>query len=795
MDLKILLRSILKEKIKNLLIVSGLTIGFSGFIILQMLINIELGYDTFHHDHSSIYRIITALKSEEGNQSIALSGGGLKDYLSESFPSIKSVTHFIPIYYGVKVVTNTESLVEEKGLYVDENFNDVFDFSIISGESKSMFSNVNTIALTRSLAIKYFGDVNVIGEEMSIDDGFGTRTFKVTGVYNDVVENSSIQFDFLVSRKSYKHWDKFLNRTNKNYFFTYLRFENALSKEDKTYIESNLDDRGGRLNLNSHIKKAHFLQQIQKTHLDTAVEYDISDKTEPKQIYILWFISLSIITITSINFINTNTIQSASKIKILGMTKIFGHKNPFVKILVLDSLLKSLVALFIAVLLVVFFNRSVFEQLFHFKLYLPSKYPIFIWMTICVAVGIIGGLIPAYYLRKKKTVDMVKGKILITHGKYSNLKLTSLIIQLSIVIVLMITTTIIIKQLNYIDDKEVGYSKTDKVLIPAPQGVDNSSYLEFITRAKNLHYIKLVGISLDPFYTKYRPTNIKIGDNSEIEAKVLYNMVNKEFIPAMGIAMKKGKNFSGIYSSDTVSVIINESASKLFIGKEILNTIVSSDIPWYNNKKFRVIGIMKDFHFESFNNSIEPLLYYCIPFEDFAGDITINYENDGLSKLRDDLSKVWKSSGIETPLEMESLENAYTAIYRQQGLLRNVSGSFTILTLFLSLFGLFAYLKNNIEFKTKELAIRRILGATTLHIYYNLNKEILMLFFISIVISIPVGFYICTKWLEQFAYHTTIDFDNFVVPVICTIMIIILIGLYELYAILSKKTTDVLNYE
>ena len=128
MDLKILLRSIFKEKIKNLLIVIGLAIGFSGFTIPQMLTNIGLSYDTFHHDHSNIYRIITELKSEEGNQRIALSGGGLKDYLIESFPSIESVTHFIPIYYGVKVVTDTESLVEEKGLYVDENFNDVFDF-------------------------------------------------------------------------------------------------------------------------------------------------------------------------------------------------------------------------------------------------------------------------------------------------------------------------------------------------------------------------------------------------------------------------------------------------------------------------------------------------------------------------------------------------------------------------------------------------------------------------------------------------------------------------------------------
>jgi len=325
--------------------------------------------------------------------------------------------------------------------------------------------------------------------------------------------------------------------------------------------------------------------------------------------------------------------------------------------------------------------------------------------------------------------------------------------------------------------------------------VDNFSYLKFINSAKNIHYIKHIGISWFPFFSKYRQINIKSGNDDEVESKVLWNMVNSDYIPSMGIKIKDGNNFRGIYSYDTMSVIINETASKLFIGKDTINSIITADIPLYDNNKFRVIGIMKDFHFESFSNSIEPLFYFCIPFEDFAGDITINFEIGELENVEKDLLSIWKSSGIETPLEFETLNNAYVGTYKEQNLLASVSRSFTMLTLFLALFGLFAYLKFNIEFKTKESAIRRILGATTLRIYYSLNKEILILFLISIVIAVPVGIYICTKWLSQFAYHTTIDFESFIIPICFTLLAIILIGIYELYAILSQKTSDVLKNE
>jgi putative ABC transport system permease protein len=796
MNLKIVLRSFLKEKSKFLLIISCLAVGFMGFLILQLYIGLQLSYDTFHRDYENIYRVVASTVTTDGENRIALSDGGLKDYLTETFPSIKSATHFIPIYYGIKVTSGQKSFVEEKGLYVDEDFNHVFDFSIISGDPKSMFNDVNSIALTKSLAIKYFGSVDVLGKELSIDDGFGLKQLVISGIYDEVPMNSSIRFDFLISNKTYPFWDRLRERANKNYFFTYLRFEDKIEKGDKSFIESDINTRNSTFNLqHTADSRTYSIQPMQKTHLDALVEYDLSDKVEPKQIYILLFISLSIVIIATINFINTNTIQSASKIKLLGMVKIFGHRNPFTEILVLDSVLKTLLALCVAIFFVVYLNGSILKQFLGFELSFPSIGLMSGLMFICVLIGVAGGVIPANYLKKKKISELVKGKNVLNRGKHSKLKLTSLTVQLTIVVVLLITTSVVMKQLDYFHDKDVGYNRTDKILIPAPQGADNGMYLNFINGVRSLHYVKNVGVSLTSFYSKYRPLIFKIDENSEEEHKGLYNMINMDYLPAMGIEMKEGKNFSGIYSTDTLGVIVNEAAAKLFGQEEILNSVITANVLLYGNREFRVVGVMKDFHFEPFSKSIEPLFYFCLPFDDFAGDITISHLGSSENDLRCDLHTQWKKSGIEIPLEYESLDFAYSQTYKAQSRLESIADSFTILILFLAVFGLFGYLKHNIDFKTKESAIRRVLGASIKDIYFNLNKEILLLFFVSIIIACPIGYFISMKWLAQFVYRSEIGLGNFLIPIASTLLLISLVGLYELFAIISQKTTDVLKSE
>lgn len=789
--LRLVLRNILRERLRFLLLVASLAVGFGGFTIISLVLNKELGYDRFHADYQSIYRVITKTASDNGDAQIPRADGALKEYLEKSIPSVQSVTHFIPVYYGVKVKSDNEYFVEKGGLYVDNSFNKVFDFKTISGSRNTMFSQVNSIALTKDFALKYFGDTDVLGKELAIDDGWGLRNVVVTGIYEPVPDNSSLKFDFLLTGRSYGNWGLLLERKALS-FFTYLRFKSESGRSDRDFVESSLNDRLTALNNLNRNARSQYLQAIQEIHLSTDISADLPGKMEPNQVYVLWFIALSIIIITSINFINTNAILAASKIKFLGLLKILGHANPFSSVLVLDSIIKCLAALSVVLVLLITTGRAIFAEMFGYRLYLPL-YMVLVLVMICLVIGFAGGLIPAKFLSGRRLADLIKGRRLMAMGRYSRLKSASLTIQLFVVTVLMIITSVVISQIDYTDSLDVGYKKSGRMLIPAPVGI-GGNYLSFINGARDLHYTRWVGVSMNPFYSQYREAAMKI---DQTEYSVQFNMINKDYLSSMGIEITEGNNFTGNYSSDTISAIINETAARQFgrHGEPVLNAIITAHLPLYRNHEFRVIGIMKDFHFESLKSKIEPLVFFSFPFDDFVGDVTIAFEKGQLDNLRKDLPALWKQSGIETPFGFELLEDAFVETHKDENLLGRISKSFTLLAFFLALFGLFAYLRQSTELKNKEFAIRRVLGATALNIYYNLNREMLIFFVVSTIIAVPIGYYSAARWLSQFAYHTGIHTGNFLIPISLALAVMMFIGLYILRDILSRKAAEILKSE
>ncbi|CAN5445949.1 ABC transporter permease [soil metagenome] len=788
--IQIVLRNIFRERLNFLLSVIHLAVGFCGFTLVLLVVSKELSYDKFHKNYENIYRVVTVIESESGNVQIPKAYGALKEYIEESVSTIQSVTHFIPVNYGIKVKINDKYFDENSGVYVDESFNDVFDFKIIAGDPNTMFTQVNSIALTRDLAIKYFGSIDVIGSGLTIDDGWGLRTVLITGIYEQVPDNSSLKFEFLLTGRSYANWTK-LSDSNTLSFFTCINLKDKLDENNKNILESNLNNWLTVLNNLNNKVKSQYLQPIQKNHLSTDIQNDLSGKIEPNQIYILWFTALSIIILTSINFINTNSIHASSKVKFLGLLKIFGQKSPIFRILIIDSCVKCIIAFFVVLLLANFVGKPIFSEIYGYKLPLTSDM-FFILFIICLGIGIVAGLIPTMLLCGMRSIDLVKGKSLMALGKYPKLKLTSLTIQLFIVVVLMAVTTVVIKQINYTNSLDMGYDKSEKMLIPAPKGIGGNS-AGFVDAVRDLPYTRWIGTSMFSFYSDYREANMKI---NQTDFNLTYNLVDKDYLGSMGIEIKEGENFSGFYS-DTIGAILNETAALLISGsndRSIINSIIKINLPWYSNNEFRIIGIMKDFHFKSLKSKIEPLVFFYLP-EDATGVTTIAFEPGQLENLREYLPVLWRQNGIETPFEYELLEDAFAETYKDQNLLGSISKSFTMLAFFLALFGLFAYLKHNLEFKKKEFAIRRILGATPLNIFYNLNREILTFFIISTIIALPVAYYGSIRWLSQFAYQTNLALSTFLIPISLILVVVILIGVYFLHYILTEKTTDILKVE
>jgi putative ABC transport system permease protein len=785
--LLIILRNIFRERLKLLLSVIVLAIGLFGFTLVMLVVSNELSYDRFHDKYENIYRVVTLTESENGKVQIPKINGALKEYLKESVPALQSVTHFIPVYYGIKVKSDNKYFIEKSGIYVDESFNDVFDFKIIAGDGNTMFSLVNSIALTKDLSIKYFGSIDVIGKELAIDDGWGLKTVLITGVYEEVPDNSSLKFDFLLSGKSYGNWTRLLE-SNALSFFTYMKFKAELNEVDKNLIELNINVRLAGIDQND---KSQYLQSIKKTHLSSEIQNDLSGKIEPNQIFILLFTAVSILILTAINYININWVLASSKLKFLGMLKLFGQNNPISRTLIIDSLVKSLIALFIVFILVGFFGKSLFTEIYDYKLHL-NYWVLFILVMSSMAIGLLAGFIPTLLLRGTKSLDLVKGKSLMTLGKYPFIKLFSLTIQFFIVIVLMIVTTIMIKQIDYINSLDMGYGKSERLIIPAPQGI-GGNYIGFVNATRDLSYVSKVGSSMFSFYSGYRAGNMKI---NRIDYSLKYNLVDKDYLSSMGIQIKAGENFAGVHS-DTIKAIINETAARLLSGSSgtpIVNSIITTNLPWYTNKEFRVVGIMNDFHSDPLTSRIEPLVFFNLPL-DATGATTLMFEAGHLDNLKERLPVLWKDNNIETPLEFELLEDAFAETHKVQYLMGSISKSFSMLAFFLSLFGLLAYLKHSHEFRKREFAIRRVLGATPLNVYYNLNREMFAFFTLSTIIALPIAYYIGRQWLSQFVYHTNFDFSSFLIPISITLTVIILIGVYLLQSIISEKTTEILKAE
>ena len=638
--------------------------------------------------------------------------------------------------------------------------------------------------------MKYFGSVDVIGRELPIDDGWGLRTVLITGIYEQVPDNSSLKFDFLLTGKSYGNWTRLLER-NGLFFFTYMKFKDQLLDANKDYIELNLNTRLADINNLTGNPKSQFLQPIHKIHVSTNIQNDLSGKIEPNQINILWFTAMAILLLTSINYINTNTIQISSKMKFLGILKIFGHKNPISRILILDSIIKCFVALSIVIILVTFINKSIFEEVYGYNLHVTSS-TVFVLVLICTTIALVGGLIPAKLLSGGRPLDLVKGMSLMALRKNPILKISSLTIQFFVVIVLMIVTTSVIKQIDYIESLDLGYERSERMLISAPKGI-GGNYLGFVNSARELPYISWVGNSMFSFYSGYRQEDMIINRK---HYSLMYNLVDKDYLSSMGIKIKEGRNFNGL-NSDTLSVIINETAARqLSLGNSssMLNSIIACNLPWYINRDFRIIGVMKDFHFKSLKSKIEPIVFFYFP-QDAIGTITISFDKDQLENLKERLPVLWKENGIDSPLELELLQDAFVETYKDQNLIGSISKSFTILALFLALFGLFAYLKQNLEFKKKEFAIRRVLGATPFNVYYSLNREMLTFFIIGTIIALPVAYYVSLRWLSQFAYRANLDLSTFLIPISMILALVILIGLFLLRDMLSEKTTNILKVE
>jgi len=794
--LLVALRNIKKNRLYSFINIFGLTIGLSATILIGMYVADELSYDRFHEHAEDIYRI--SLQGKISGQEIitANSSPPIAQALLDEAPGVEAATRIrtigdIVFRYG------DESIVEEQVIYADSNFFEFFTFRLLEGDPHTVLDEPNAVVLSSELAEKYFPDGKAIGQLFSV--GSQKREYKVTGIAENTPGNSHIKFRAILSQrtveKNYGGW------TN-NFLYTYFRKNKNTSIDD---IDARLVEMvekyvGEEISQFLGVSFEQFLEQgneyaylgypMADTHLRSTTGDDMEANGDITYVYIFSAIGLFILFIACINFMNLATARSAGRAKEVGMRKTLGsYRNTLIGQFLSESILYSLFATVLAILLAYLvlpqFNLISGKNLVFSRFLTPSFF--IVMAAVAVVVGLLAGSYPAFYLTAFKPSEVLRGKI--KAGMKSSVVRSSLVVfQFWISIVLIICTTVVYKQLSYMQNKNLGLDKQN-VLIISSTGKLDSDIEPFKNSIKSNSNVVAASYTNNVFPGINNTTVFKDAHNEGDHMLGSY-FADYDHLDVLNFKKVEGRFFSRDFPSDSTAVVINEAAVKEFgwekgMGKEILN--------FFDDKpaKTKVIGVVKDFNFESLKTNIRPLV---INLTNTANNLLVRYNGDA-SEIVSATENIWKEFAPGEPFEYEFLDQTYDQLFRAEQRLGKLFSMFTVLAIFIASLGLFALASFMAEQRTKEIGIRKALGASMGSLTALLSKEFTKLVLISFILAVLPSWYFMGKWLDGFVYRDKMGVWVFLGAGALALTIAWLTVSYQALKVAMSNPVDSLKYE
>jgi len=753
--LKIALRNIKRHKGYSFINIAGLAIGMAACILILLWVQDELSYDRFHKSSDHLYRVFAEFTY--ANENWAVTPIPLAPALKKDFPEIVDAVRFRR--YST-LIEKDEKKFNERGAYVDPSFLTTFDFPIRDGNVKTAFADPFSIVITETIAEKYFGTENPIGKTLKINNEFDCI---ISAVLENISNNSHIRFDFLLPFEIFlktdrdpENWERFGLRTY------ILLHENVQAKDVEAKMTSLLNEHNPEKNINLH------LQPLTRIHL-----YNLNGGGSIEYVYIFSAIALFILLIACINFMNLTTARSSTRIKEIGVRKVTGAvKGDFVRQFMGESILLSLVAFIIAINIVYFvlptFNHISGKML---SLNLTENFNLNIGLLgILFFTSILAGSYPTFYLAAFKPISILKGSSLPVFKKDSStsLRKSLVVLQFSISIFLIIVTFVISQQLHFIQNKNLGF-ESEQVLYMPMKGNMNQNYEAIkneILRDKNILNVAATSGMLVDYLSSYNGFDWE-GKTPDKQLSMVLGSVDQNYIQTLKIEMAAGRNFSKEYPSDATSgFIVNESAVKAME----IESPIGKQFSFEGRRGLRegtIIGVVKDFHFQSLRSEIEPFVMIVEPDRFNYLCLRIKADYADLSQTLGFLENTWKKFAPAYPYEYTFLDQEFEGMYRSEQRTRKIFSYFTFLAIFISCLGLFGLASFTIERRTKEIGIRKVLGASVPGIVRLLSKEFIILVAISNLIACPLAYYGAKKWLQNFAYHIELSWLFFAISGCC----------------------------
>lgn len=761
--IKTALRNLYKDFGYSSLNILGLTIGITSALFLIIYVADEVSYDRYNEKANRIYRVSSHINEPDDEFTWIVAQIPFGPQVVKDYPEVQSFVRFIPFQRTLFKYADKE-FNEDEFYYADTTVFDIFTYKFIKGNPKAALLEPNKIVLTEKIANKYFGNTDPIGKSLISGD----KSYEVTGVIKDIPTHSHFRFDALASRKNLP---KELGSWGNFGVYTYLlfpenydvkSFESKMQEMYKKYMAPIFDK------LNMNFKFEYKLEPLTRIHLYSTNPSEPEPTGSISYVYIFSIVALFLILIAAMNYMNLATARSAKRAREVGLRKVVGsRRSSLVFQFLVESTIFTLVSLIFSIILLALLLPK-FNELAGKSFDLHIIYSTVILASlfgVILIVGIFGGSYPAFYLSRFSPVTVFKGEI--TQGSAGSMfRKVLVVVQFTISVAMILCTLIVFKQLNYMKSKDQGFDQKNMISIQLNNHAMIQKYLVLKHAILENPNIISVGSTSTPVGEGSGKVIFKLEtDQGMADRGVNFSIVDPDFIPTLGIKILKGRNFQEDMPSDTLAgVIINESLAKRMnwtdpIGKK-------AQIGKFVNGS--VIGLMKDYHQTGMYNQIESLLLIYRPKNDVVY-VKLS-DRDVQGSLRFIESK-WKEIFPEKPFEYTFLTERFNEQFKADEKRGLIFTLFTILAILIASLGLFGLASYMVEQRTKEIGIRKVVGASEGIIVKLISKEFLILVSISIVIAFPIAFYLMSHWLQNYVYRTSMGVMVFIISAIITIAI------------------------
>ena len=796
--LKTAFRNIKKHKAFSAINIVGLAVGIACSILIWLFVSHERGYDRFHEKADRIYRL--ALRASLGDTKMNQTQTSSEVFrrLAAEFPEIeKGIKFFNP--GKTPVILKDRTFYESRLYAVDAPFFEVFSFPLIDGNPQTVLAEPNSMILSKTTAEKYFGTTDVVGNTIRADfsNSSGSTIFHVTGISEDAPDNSHFHYDILVSSSTFpalinsKDW----GGTN---FITYLLLRPGTSKDWfdeklKEFTRRNLGGQGFDEWVAEGNYWGYYLQPITEIHLNSDLKGEF--ETNGNQTYVLIFsvISVIILLIACINFMNLSTAKSSLRAKEVGVRKVVGSgRRELIKQFLSESVLLSFISLALGLaaieILLPAYRNFVGRQLS--MPYLDNGAIIPSLLALGLVVGLISGSYPAFFLSSFQPISVFRGITGRSSGS-SLLRNILVVFQFAIAIFLIAGTLVVFEQLKFFQNKKLGFEKEQVLVVRNPGALGNrvTSFKEVLHRDSHVTHVS--GSNTLPS----RSFSNMIFVSKDVANKFNLNLCvcDFDFLETLKLEIAEGRFFSREFSTDTKGVILNERAAKVLGWEEPIGKVIwTPDVG-----KLSVIGIIKDYHYESLHQEIRPLalLLAAGSFQNEQNYISVRLSTENVFGTIRYIGNTWKTFAPGDPFEYSFLDQDYDNLYVHEKQIRSLFSVFSFLAIFISCLGLFGLASFVADLKTKEIGVRKVLGASVPNIVLHLTKGFTKGIVLANIIAWPLAYFAMNKWLQQFAYRIGIGIWIFVLSGILALGIAFLTVSYHTIKAATADPVDSLRYE